>query len=167
MAGILDSTTLGFLLAALLLFGVVALRDYSVAVTAARSGLALFLRYAILIASCMVVASLVQTLIPRETISRHVGRGAGWRAICIGAIVGGLTPGSPYAALPLFAGFIRMGASIAAGVAMVCAWGLVSVGRVPLEAGVMGARFALIQVISSLPLPLIAGAIAGFIEARF
>jgi len=45
--------------------------------------------------------------------------------------------GSPYAAMPFFAGLIKTGISFPVGVAMACSWGLLSVGRIPFEAAVM------------------------------
>lgn len=55
---------------------------------------------------------------------------SGLIGILVGTLIGGLTPGSPYAALLLFAVFC-MGASLLTGVAI---GGLWSIGRIPLEA---------------------------------
>lgn len=165
MGKILDSTTLRFVLAALLLFLIAwGTKGSAVALAGLTSGLSLFLRYALLIASSMVIASLLQTLIPKELVAKYLGSALGWRGIILGALAGGLTPGSPYAAMPLFGGLIRMGATVPTGVAMVCAWGLFSVGRIPFQAAVLGGRFTLIQVISSVLLPLLAGAVARLLE---
>jgi len=161
----LDSTTLGFLGAALCLFVIVWIaRGSATAMTGLTAGLKLFLRYGLLIASSMVLASLLQTLIPKEFIAKYLGAASGWRGISLGVLVGLLFPGSPYAAMPLFSGLLQMGTSVPTGVAMVCAWGLLSVGRIPFQVAVMGGRFTLIQAVSSLLLPLVAGAIAQLLE---
>ncbi len=161
---IFDSTTLSFLVAAIVLFIILWVKDPSLAVSSCKSGINLFLRYAILIISSMLVASFAQALVPKEIISSYLGGKSGFVGILLGTLIGGLTPGSPYAALPLFAGILRMGASIPTGVAMVCAWGLLSIGRIPFETAVMGARFTLIHIASSVFLPIIAGLVAWFLE---
>ena len=50
-----------------------------------------------------------------------------------------------------------MGASLPIIVSMVCAWGLWSIGRIPFEIAVLGIRFTLLQVTSSIFLPIISG----------
>lgn len=156
----IDSTTLGFLVVAVILFIILWTKDPSLAISTCKSGVSICLKYAILIISSMLIASFAQALIPKELISSYLGSKSGVVGILLGTLIGGLTPGSPYAALPLFAGILRMGASIPTGVAMVCAWGLWSIGRIPFEAAVMGMRFTLIHIASSIFLPIIAGLVA-------
>ncbi|HHY04658.1 MAG TPA: hypothetical protein GX534_05685 [Thermoanaerobacterales bacterium] len=167
MNKIFDSTTLGFLIVAIVLFIVLWFKDPSLAVSSCKSGVGLFLKYAILIISSMLVASFAQALISKEIISSYLGGKSGFVGILLGTLIGGLTPGSPYAALPLFAGILRMGASIPTGVAMVCAWGIWSIGRIPFEIAVMGTRFTLIHIVSSIFLPIVAGLVAWFLQTIF
>ena len=162
---IFDSTTIGFIVAAIVLFVILCARDVSGAISATRDGLVLFLRYLVLILSAMLVATYVQALIPKELVTAYLGKQSGLRGIVLGTVVGGLTPGSPYAAMPFFAAIVSMGASIPTGVAMVCAWGLWSIGRLPIEAAVMGSKFALIRIMSSIFLPIVAGLIAWFLQS--
>ena len=112
----------------------------------------------------MILASLLQSLIPRDILVKYLGISSGWRGIILGTLIGALTPGSPYAAMPFFAGLIKTGISFPVGVAMACSWGLLSVGRIPFEAAVMGGEFTLIKVISSLLLPFVAGSIAQILQ---
>lgn len=168
MRGIFDSTTLGFVAGTVLMFLLAwGMKGSAVALAGLKSGLILFLRYGLLIVSSMVFASLLQTLLPKEAILKYLGVSSGWRGLILGTLLGAITPGSPYAAMPLFAGLIRMGASVPTGVAMVCAWGLLSVGRIPFQAAVMGGKFTFIQVISSLLLPFLAGALAQLLKPLF
>lgn len=160
LGDIFDSTTLGFIIAAIVLFVVLCAKDVSVAVSATKDGLTLFFRYVILIVCAMLVATYVQSLIPKELITAYLGKQSGLKGIFLGSVIGGLTPGLPYAAMPFFAGIMRMGASVPTRVAMVCAWGLWSIGRLPFEVAVMGSKFTMIQVVSSILLPIVAGLIA-------
>lgn len=162
-----DLTTLGFVVTAAILFTILWFKDSSLAISSCKSGLNLFIRFAVLIASSMLVTSFIQALLPKEVIASYLGGKSGIVGILLGTLIGGLTPGSPYAAMPLFAGIMRMGASIPTGVAMVCAWGLWSIGRIPFQTAVMGVRFTLIHIVSSIFLPIIAGIVAGFLQTIF
>lgn len=166
LSKIFDSITLGFVIAAVILFIIIiSVKGVLAAASATQDALTLFIRYALLIIASMLVASYIQILIPKEFIAKYLGSAAGFKGILLGTVIGGITPGSPYAAFPFFAGIMRMGASIPTGVAMVCAWGLWSIGRVPFEAAVMGVKFTLIQVITSFLLPILAGLMAQLLEA--
>ncbi|MBP8614529.1 MAG: permease [Firmicutes bacterium] len=165
LGDIFDSTTVGFIVTAAILFAILCAKDVSLAMSATKSGFHLFLRYLILILAAMLVAAYVQALIPKELITAYLGKQSGLRGILVGTVIGGLTPGSPYAAMPFFAAIVGMGASIPTGVAMVCAWGLWSIGRLPFEAAVMGSKFTLIRVMSSIFLPIVAGLIAWFLQS--
>ena len=162
-----DSTTLGFLVVAIVLFIILWLKDPSLAVSSCKSGISLFLKHVVLIISSMLVVSFAQALIPKEVISSYLGGKSGFVGILLGTIIGGFTPGSPYAAFPLFAGILRMGATIPAVVSMVCAWGIWSIGRIPFEIAVMGTQFTLIHIISSFFLPILAGIVAQFLQNIF
>ena len=110
-----------------------------------------------------IVAGLVQTLIPKEMIARWVGDESGLRGILFGTLAGAFTPGGPYVSLPLAAGLLKAGAGIGTMVAFVTAWALLSVARLPLEAGIMGWRFTLIHMLSVIIFAPIAGLIANLI----
>ncbi len=167
MGRIFDTTTVAFGVGALAIFLLAWGKDPSTATAAARSGLFLFLRYSLLIVFSMLIAAMLPALIPKEIITHYLGGESGWRGILLGTVIGGLTPGAPYAVFPLIAGLMQLGVGLAPAVSMVCAWGLWSVGRVPFQAAVMGGRFTALQVLVSLPLPFIAGALVKLLQARF
>ena len=111
----------------------------------------------------MIIAGLVQTLIPRDLISQWVGDESGFRGILIGSVAGALTPGGPYVSLPIAAGLLKTGASIPTMVAFVTGWALMSIARLPLEVGIMGWRFTLIHMLSVIIFAPLAGLLAGLI----
>ena len=89
---IFDSTTIGFIVAAIVLFVILCVGDVSGAISATRDGLVLFLRYLVLILSAMLVATYVQALIPKDLVTAYLGKQSGLRGIVLGTVVGGLTP---------------------------------------------------------------------------
>lgn len=106
------------------------------------------------------VAGMVQTLLPKELLSRWVGEESGMRGILIGTVAGGFTPGGPYVSLPVVAGLLRAGASSATMVAFLTAWSLWAVSRLPMEVGILGWRLTVLRLASVFFFPPIAGLIA-------
>lgn len=159
-----DTTTIFFGLLTLILFLLLWVKEPTVAKATAQSGLFLFLRYSLLIVFSMMIASMLPELIPKEIIVAYLGGASGWRGIVLASLIGGLTPGSPYAVFPLIAGLIRQGMGAAPAVSMVCAWGLWSVGRIPFQTTVLGGKFTFIQVLVSLPLPFIGGTLVELLK---
>jgi len=119
-----------------------------------------------LLVFALIVAGMIQFLIPREIISRWVGAESGFRGILIGALMGSLTPGGPFVSMPIAAGFLRTGASIGTMVAFMTAWSLLGVHRLPLEIGIMGWQFTVIRLACVFLFPLIAGLIANTLFSR-
>ena len=110
-----------------------------------------------------IIAGMVHVLIPKETISQFIGEESGIKGILIGALAGGLTPGGPYVSFPIAAGLMRSGAGIGTLVAFITGWSIWSLGRLPMEIGIMGWKFTLVRIISTIIFPLLAGIFAHYI----
>ena len=80
--------------------------------------------------------------------------------IFLGCLLGGITPGPIYLALPIASGFLKGGAGIGAVIAYVLAWDTWPIRRLPLEVALIGWKFVLIKFILVLPLSLLAGFLA-------
>lgn len=119
-----------------------------------------------LLVFAFVAAGMAQALIPPEIISKTVGGESGWRGILIGSFAGGLTPGGPFVSFPIVAALYRSGASIGTTVAFVTGWSLWAVARLPMEIGLLGLRFTLIRIASTLLFPPLAGLIAQLLFGR-
>ncbi len=131
-----------------------------------KTGGSLLIQIIPLLIFAFIVAGMVQTLIPREIISRWVGVESGFRGILIGTLMGSLTPGGPFVTMPIAAGLLRTGASVGTMVAFVTAWSLVAVARLPLEVGLLGWKFTLIRLACTFFFPPIAGLIANLFFPR-
>jgi len=107
-----------------------------------------------------IIAGMIQVLVPTEMISRWVGAESGFRGILIGTAIGGFMPGGPYVSLPIAAGLLRAGAGIGTMVALITAWSLLAVARLPIEIGLIGWKFTLIRLACVFFFPPIAGLIA-------
>ena len=107
-----------------------------------------------------IMAGMVQTLLPRELLSKWIGEESGMRGILIGTLAGSITPGGPYVSLPLAAGFLRAGAGVGTMVAFITAWSLWAVSRLPMEIGILGWKFTLVRLACTFFFPPIAGFLA-------
>ncbi len=107
-----------------------------------------------------IMAGMAQALLPKEFLSKWVGAESGMRGILVGTVAGALSPGGPYVNLPIVAGLLRSGASIATMVAFLTGWSLWAIARLPMEIGILGWRFTLIRFASIVVFPPIAGLIA-------
>lgn len=108
----------------------------------------------------LVVAGMVQVLLPDTLITKWVGGQSGMRGILIGSAAGALCPGGPFVSLPIAAGLMRAGAGAGTMVAFMTGWSIWAVNRLPMEIGILGWRFTMIRLVSTLILPPLAGVFA-------
>jgi uncharacterized membrane protein YraQ (UPF0718 family) len=112
-----------------------------------------------------IVAGMIQVLIPKELLSRWVGAESGIRGILLGAVAGGLAPGGPYVSMPIAAGLLRAGASVGTMVAFITGWSIWAINRLPMEIGILGWKFTLVRMVSTITFPILAGFIAQLLFA--
>jgi len=104
------------------------------------------------------VGTLLTVLVPHEVVARHLGRQAGTRAILLSTLIGTVMPGGPFVAFPIVVALGRAGAGVGALIAFLTAWTAVGLHRLVVwEIPFMGAEFATLRFICSLPIPIIAG----------
>lgn len=109
----------------------------------------------------MILAGLVQAILPPELVARWVGEESGFRGIVIGTIVGGLTPGGPMTSFPIVVAFYMSGADRGALVAYLTGWSLIGFQRTLVwELPLLGPHFTLYRIAAVFALPILAGMIA-------
>ncbi|MSP51426.1 MAG: hypothetical protein EXQ91_03410 [Alphaproteobacteria bacterium] len=109
----------------------------------------------------LVLAGLVQVLVPHEKVSRWLGADSGWRGLTIASVAGALVPGGPWASFPLLFAIGAAGADIGSLVAFLSAWELLAISRIVVwELPMMGGEFVFIRLVASIALPVLAGIIA-------
>ena len=126
----------------------------------------LLMQIAPLLVLALIVAGMVQVLIPQEMISKWIGAESGFRGILIGTIMGSVTPSGPFVSMPIAAGLLRTGANIGTMVAYMTAWSLIAFSRLPMEVGILGWKFTLIRLVCTFFFPPIAGVIANIFFSR-
>ena len=106
----------------------------------------------------LILAGLLQVMIPQEIVARYFGREAGFKGIVNASFAGILTPGGPMVTVPFLVALANSGAALAPLVAYMTAWSLFGMQRIiAWEAPLMGWHFVGVRVLSSLVFPFLAG----------
>jgi uncharacterized membrane protein YraQ (UPF0718 family) len=108
-------------------------------------------------------AGLISVVATEHTVTRWLGRKAGFRGILIGGLAGALIPGGPFIYYPVAATFMAAGAEIGAVISFVAAKNLWSVSRLPLELALLGSKLALVRYAMTLLVPVLAGLVANLL----
>ena len=140
-------------------FAVVAyMKDPGLPWIGARNGVSMLWFVLPRLIPALILAGMLQVLVPQEVVARHLGREGGFRAILIASVAGILTPGGPMVTVPFLVVLANSGAAMAPLVAYMTSWSLFGMQRIiAWEAPLMGWRFVIVRVIPSLAFPVIAG----------
>lgn len=152
----------GFLAAAIG-FGVLCWwwKGAEVTLEAIRSDVEMLLKVLPRIFLALSIAALIWVMLPRDRISGLVGQEAGLAGLIIATLAGALTPGGPSSAYALLAVLGTSGADRGAMIAYITAWATLGLQRVLVwDVPFMGPEFAMLRILVSLPLPILAGLIA-------
>jgi uncharacterized membrane protein YraQ (UPF0718 family) len=154
----LDPSTLVLAGLALALAIAAYLKDPGLPLIGARNGFAMLGFILPRLVPALVLAGLMQVLVPQEIVSRYFGRESGMKAILIAAGAGVLTPGGPMVSVPFMVALAHSGAAMGPLVAYMTSWSLFGMQRIiAWEAPLMGWRFVAVRVIPSLAFPVLAG----------
>ena len=108
----------------------------------------------------VLVAGMIQALIPEQAVAKWLGAEAGLKGILIGTAAGSLTPGGPFVTLPIVAGLLRHGVGTGTAIAFITAWLIIALPRLPMEVGILGWKFTGIRFACTFFFPVLAGFIA-------
>ncbi len=113
------------------------------------------------ILAALTMAGMIWVLLPRETLSRFVGRSTGLMGLVFATIAGVITLGGPSSAFPLLAVLAAAGADRGILIAFITSWATLGLQRTIMwDLPLMGPEFTMVRILASLPLPIIAGLIA-------
>jgi uncharacterized protein len=154
----LDTSTIVLAAAAVVLAGIAYLKDPGLPLLGAKNGFSMlgFVLPRMIVA--LLLAGLMQVLVPQDFVSRHFGQGGGLRALLLATLAGVVTPGGPMVTMPFMVALANSGAALSSLVAYMTAWSLFGLQRIiAWEAPLMGWRFVFARVVPSLAFPVIAG----------
>ncbi len=162
-----DYTPVFLLLVALVLAAVTWRRGgAALALDGLASGGGFLLRVLPLLVAAFLTAGLIQALVNKETVTRWLGTGSGWRGLALACLGGALIPGGPYVYYPIAGALLNTGAGIGVLVAFVSAKNLWSVSRIPMELALLGPDLTLIRYGITFIVPPILGYLAETLFGR-
>jgi uncharacterized membrane protein YraQ (UPF0718 family) len=116
----------------------------------------------------LLLAGLVQVLVPKDAVSRWLGNESGMRGLFIAEAAGVLTPGGPYGSFALVYALGKVGADIGVLIAYLTAWATLGVMRLVVwEIPFLGPHISLLRWLICLPMPIVAGLIARRLALRW
>jgi uncharacterized membrane protein YraQ (UPF0718 family) len=154
----MNLSTLVLIALALVATGVAYWKDPGLPMLGAKNGLSMVWFVLPRLIPALILAGMLQVIIPQETVAQYFGQRSGIGAILMASAAGVLTPGGPMVSVPLLVVLANSGMALGPLVAYMTSWSLFGVQRIiAWEAPLMGWRFVLVRVIPSLAFPVIAG----------
>lgn len=154
----MDTSTIVMLLGTLIVFLAVYLKSPDSAGKGLHAGIALLLEIMPRLVAAMILAGLIQAIVPKELVAHWMGQGSGMRGLFVGIALGTLTPGGPMTHFPIIASFMKIGIGIGPLVSYLTAWALFGLQRIIMwELPFFGPKIVVIRLLASLFFPLLAG----------
>jgi len=151
-------STLVLAVVAVALAVVAYLRDPGLPVLGIKNGASMLWFIIPRLVPAIIIAGLLQVLVPQEAVQRYFGRDSGVRALLVASAAGVLTPGGPMVTVPFMVALANSGAAMPPLVAYMTSWSLFGMQRIiAWEAPLMGWRFVVVRVVPSLAFPVLAG----------
>jgi uncharacterized membrane protein YraQ (UPF0718 family) len=154
----LDTSTLILAAVAVVLAILAYLKDPGLPMLGVKNGVSMLAFVIPRMVVAIILAGLMQVLVPQDFVSRHFGQGGGVRALVLATLAGVVTPGGPMVTVPFMVALANSGAALSSLVAYMTAWSLFGLQRIiAWEAPLMGWRFVVARVVPSLAFPVLAG----------
>src|SRR6267142_5088182 len=118
----LDASTIVLAAAAVVLAGIAYLKDPGLPLLGAKNGFAMLGFVLPRMVVALLLAGLMQILVPQDFVSRHFGQTGGFRGIVLATLAGMVTPGGPMVTVPFMVVLANSGAALPALVAYMTSW---------------------------------------------
>ena len=116
----------------------------------------------------VLTAGFAGQLMPGGVVAAYIGPDSGFGGVLIAMLIGGFIPGGPIISFPLVVVLSEAGAGLVQLITLLTAWSVFAMHRVVIyEIPMMGWRFSMIRLVSSLPLPLIAAGLTKLLLMAF
>jgi uncharacterized membrane protein YraQ (UPF0718 family) len=131
------------------------------------SDFAMFLDIVPKLAAALLVASLLQLLVPRSIVAKWIGEGSGAKGVGIATVIGAITPGGPMTSFPMVTALHEAGTGRAPLVAYLTSWSNLGFQRILIwELPLLGLPFVILRYLACLPLPFLAAFLSTRIPMR-
>ncbi len=137
-------------------------------VAALRDDLRVFTVFVVFLPAVLMLASIVEVMLPKSVVERWLGVGSGFKGIAVATFAGAFTPGGPFLAFPMVLALYRAGADWAPLITYITSWSILSLPRVLVfEIPFVGGEMTAVRYLSCLIFPPIAGLLARYISRLY
>lgn len=151
----------GYLAIAAVVYLWVAVKSRAKAAAAGKAGAKAFANVFVTLFSVFALVGLLNAFVPMSYIEGLLGAEGGVWSLFTGAAIGSALAGPPVAAYPVASSLLDAGAWLPAVAALIISWTLVGFLSLPMEAKVLGVRFAvwrnLLSFVAAILMSLIVG----------
>lgn len=105
----------------------------------------------------MIILSLMDVWVPRETIMKYMGEKSGIRGISIAILIGSIAAGPMYAAFPVTSVLLRNGVKFSNIIIFMNAWCVTKISTLIFEFSSLGYKFTLARLLIDIPGVIIMG----------
>ena len=155
-----------YILIGLLLWGIISIFSPAKGLIVGRVAYDAFAKALKIIIAVFIIIGLIQVWVSPQTLSRILGKEAGWKGLLLASTIPVFIGGSLFTIFPLLKTLREKGASIAATIAFITAWS----GKaplLPLEIAFLGWKFAILRISIIIPFAIAMGLLSEFILERW
>lgn len=132
-----------------------------------KEGIKQFLSFLPLIVASLLLAGIIEAIIPEAFVKQWLAQEAGFKGIIAGTIGGMFLAMGPYQAFPIISSVYNAGAGLGTMVSIITSWALLGLHQIPCEASIFGFRFVFIKVVLGVPFCFLTGIVAYLLETIF
>ncbi len=151
-----------YIIVTLVIWGIVAIVSPAKRLLVGEVAYNAFMKAIEIIIAVFIIIGLIQVWVGPQTLSRLLGKEAGWKGLALASTVPLFIGGSLFTVFPLLKTLRDKGASIACVMAFIAAWGG-KVPLLPLEIEFLSWKFAVLRICLVIPFAIIIGLMSQFI----
>ena len=125
-----------------------------------------FLEMIAILPPILVLVGLFDAWVPRRVIEAAMGKGSGVKGALFAILAGTAGMGPLYAGFPLAKSLLGKGASLTNMTIFICAWASIKIPMILFEMKFLGAEFALLRLVLTIPAILVISGLMKLVEAR-
>jgi uncharacterized membrane protein YraQ (UPF0718 family) len=155
-----------YIIATLAIWGIVSIISPAKGLLVGDVAYGAFLKAIEIIIAVFIIIGLIQVWVGPQTLSKLLGKEAGWKGLAFASTVPLFIGGSLFTIFPLLKTLRDKGASIACVTAFITAWS----GKaplLPLEIEFLGWKFAVLRICLTIPFAIVMGLLSQFVLERW
>lgn len=152
----LAKDVLPYIIIAIVIWGITSIISFDKGLLIGEVAYGAFAKAIEIIIAVFIIIGLIQAWVSPQKLAKILGKEAGWKGLALASTIPIFIGGSLFTMFPLMKMLREKGASVAAVLAFIAAWG----GKaplLPLEVGFLGVKFAILRILLIIPFAVFIG----------